>query len=565
MSPVAVPSLHHRSPEELGSPQSAARARFQLPRRRRHQGDGRRDARARPRGRDPAGLDRRAHQRRSRLAPAGGRQGPAWPPPVQVPPGLDRLPRPGQVRPPAGVRQRASRGPQADRHRPGAPRRPTREGPRHHRRAPADHAHPRGNEEYAKENGAYGLTTLRNKHAHVSGAEISFMFTGKSGIEHEVRAARSPWHASSAIARRSGASGSSSTSTTTARPRPSTRTTSTSTSVSRRHRHHGQGLPHVGGDGRDRQCARPDGPARVRARGEGDGQGGDRRGGAEPRQHADRVQGVVRASARPRDVLDRRCSRRPGAGRRRDVLGSPSRSVARRHSWVDGRARRPPRAARRKRCVHEQRSASRVGEKTARQILFPTGGRDMNDPVAILKRDHREVAQMLKTLEASKPGARRRQTVDKLTQALELHMEIEERDIYPVVSASSGRKRPRKPASSTAWRRRTRGPAAAGRRARLRCRGGDADRRHQGHVKEEEQEVFPELKRKIDRDEPRSWVTGWPQPRSRHARTRARSLIDDEPTAPGRPASSHICCDRTRDAHATGAGAPCGERRQPCS
>jgi len=48
----------------------------------------------------------------------------------------------------------------------------------------------------------------------------------------------------------------------------------------------------------------------------------------------------------------------------------------------------------------------------------------VNDPVAILKRDHREVAQMLKTLESSKPGARRRQTVDKLSQALELHMEI---------------------------------------------------------------------------------------------------------------------------------------------
>ena len=75
----------------------------------------------------------------------------------------------------------------------------------------------------------------------------------------------------------------------------------------------------------------------------------------------------------------------------------------------------------------------------------------MNDPVAILKRDHREVAQMLKTLDASKPGARRRQTVEKLTQALELHMEIEERDIYPVVRARhrQGRSR-RKPTSSTA-------------------------------------------------------------------------------------------------------------------
>jgi DNA topoisomerase-1 len=45
-----------------------------------------------------------------------------------------------------------------------------------------------GNDEYARENGAYGLTTLRNKHAHVSGADVRFVFTGKSGIEHEVHA-----------------------------------------------------------------------------------------------------------------------------------------------------------------------------------------------------------------------------------------------------------------------------------------------------------------------------------------------------------------------------------------
>jgi len=45
-----------------------------------------------------------------------------------------------------------------------------------------------GNEEYARENGAYGLTTLRNRHARVSGAEVTFVFTGKSGIAHEVHA-----------------------------------------------------------------------------------------------------------------------------------------------------------------------------------------------------------------------------------------------------------------------------------------------------------------------------------------------------------------------------------------
>ena len=45
-----------------------------------------------------------------------------------------------------------------------------------------------GNDEYARDNGAYGLTTLRNKHARVSGAEITFVFTGKSGLRHEVHA-----------------------------------------------------------------------------------------------------------------------------------------------------------------------------------------------------------------------------------------------------------------------------------------------------------------------------------------------------------------------------------------
>lgn len=43
-----------------------------------------------------------------------------------------------------------------------------------------------GNEEYAKENQHYGLTTLRNKHVEVEGANVTFRFVGKSGKEHEV-------------------------------------------------------------------------------------------------------------------------------------------------------------------------------------------------------------------------------------------------------------------------------------------------------------------------------------------------------------------------------------------
>jgi DNA topoisomerase-1 len=38
-----------------------------------------------------------------------------------------------------------------------------------------------GNEDYARQNKSYGLTTLKNRHVVVSGAEIRFRFTGKSG------------------------------------------------------------------------------------------------------------------------------------------------------------------------------------------------------------------------------------------------------------------------------------------------------------------------------------------------------------------------------------------------
>jgi DNA topoisomerase-1 len=43
-----------------------------------------------------------------------------------------------------------------------------------------------GNEEYARLNESFGLTTLRNRHAHVRGNEIRFRFRGKSGKEHNV-------------------------------------------------------------------------------------------------------------------------------------------------------------------------------------------------------------------------------------------------------------------------------------------------------------------------------------------------------------------------------------------
>jgi len=43
-----------------------------------------------------------------------------------------------------------------------------------------------GNEEYARENGHYGLTTLQREHVTVRGGSLQFAFTGKSGVDHTI-------------------------------------------------------------------------------------------------------------------------------------------------------------------------------------------------------------------------------------------------------------------------------------------------------------------------------------------------------------------------------------------
>ena len=43
-----------------------------------------------------------------------------------------------------------------------------------------------GNDEYRKENGSFGLTTLRNRQVNVVGSEVRFSFRGKSGKHHLV-------------------------------------------------------------------------------------------------------------------------------------------------------------------------------------------------------------------------------------------------------------------------------------------------------------------------------------------------------------------------------------------
>ncbi|MBV8728245.1 MAG: DNA topoisomerase IB, partial [Acidobacteriia bacterium] len=43
-----------------------------------------------------------------------------------------------------------------------------------------------GNEEYADENGSFGLTTMKDRHVRIDGAQLLFRFRGKSGLEHTI-------------------------------------------------------------------------------------------------------------------------------------------------------------------------------------------------------------------------------------------------------------------------------------------------------------------------------------------------------------------------------------------
>lgn len=62
----------------------------------------------------------------------------------------------------------------------------------------------------------------------------------------------------------------------------------------------------------------------------------------------------------------------------------------------------------------------------------------MNDPMAILKADHREVKKMLTSLGESEEGLEREKMTAEVEAALNLHMQIEEDIIYPAVAEYVG-------------------------------------------------------------------------------------------------------------------------------
>jgi hemerythrin superfamily protein len=143
----------------------------------------------------------------------------------------------------------------------------------------------------------------------------------------------------------------------------------------------------------------------------------------------------------------------------------------------------------------------------------------MNDPIAQLKEDHREVETLLKTLAASKPGSRRRSTVEKVERKLALHMQIEERLVYPLIPAVLGDE-----AAEEANVEHGLARTGLGELKRLQDEPGfgaavdmlTAGIKH--HVKEEEHEVFPKLKANLDRTQLSELGEAVLQERSRKAK-----------------------------------------------
>jgi hemerythrin-like domain-containing protein len=126
----------------------------------------------------------------------------------------------------------------------------------------------------------------------------------------------------------------------------------------------------------------------------------------------------------------------------------------------------------------------------------------VNDPIAILKKDHREAEAMLKQLADSKPGSTRRRVTEKVSTALALHMEIEERLVYPLVAERVGDEEEQEAETEHQLAR-----AGVSKMNELVDQPGfgaavaivTAGIKH--HVKEEEKEIFPTLKQNLDRDE----------------------------------------------------------------
>jgi hemerythrin-like domain-containing protein len=126
----------------------------------------------------------------------------------------------------------------------------------------------------------------------------------------------------------------------------------------------------------------------------------------------------------------------------------------------------------------------------------------MNDPMAILKADHREVKANLKKLAESDEGPERDALCREVTEALTLHMQIEEQLVYPLILSNIGEEEEEEATIEHGLARE--GVATMGSMTSKPGFGAAVEMLAGGinhHVEEEETELLPELKSAMDRKE----------------------------------------------------------------
>ena len=126
----------------------------------------------------------------------------------------------------------------------------------------------------------------------------------------------------------------------------------------------------------------------------------------------------------------------------------------------------------------------------------------MNDPMRILKADHREAEKLLGKLADSEEGSERQQMVEELTMKLTAHMELEESIVYPSVREAVGQEDEEE--AEVEHRLAREGLEKLSSMMEVPGFGAVVEMLKGGimhHVQEEEHELLPELKDAISREE----------------------------------------------------------------
>ena len=125
----------------------------------------------------------------------------------------------------------------------------------------------------------------------------------------------------------------------------------------------------------------------------------------------------------------------------------------------------------------------------------------MNDPMRILKADHREVEKLLDKLSDSDEGSERERMVEELVVKLSAHMEAEESIVYPSVRTEIGEEDEEEAEIEHGLARE--GLEKLQAMAAVPGFGAAVEMLKGGishHVEEEETQLLPELKDALDRD-----------------------------------------------------------------